>query len=78
MVLCISDSRTYKASAFIESSDGATISSVDNLKILGVHFSNKPDMSAQVEAVCRKFRARVWKLRHLHHRGFSQEDLLKV
>ena len=78
MVLCISDSRTYKASAFIGSSDGVTISSGDNLKILGVHFSNKPDMSAQVEAVCRKFRARVWTLRHLHHRGFSQEDLLKV
>ena len=78
MLLCISDSRTYKASAFIESADGVTISSRDNLKILGVHFSNKPDMSAQVEAVCRKFRARVWTLRHLHHRGFSEEDLLRV
>ena len=63
MVLCISDSRTYKASAFIESADGTTISSVERLKILGVHFSNKPDMSAQVEAICRKFRARVWTLR---------------
>ena len=35
-------------------------------------------MSAQVDAICRKFRARIWTLRHLHHNGFSQEDLLKV
>ena len=78
MVLCISDSKTYKASAYIETPDGETISSVDSLKILGVHFSNKPDMAAQVESVCRKFRARIWSLRHLHHRGFSEADLVKV
>ena len=30
------------------------------------------------EAICRKFRARIWTLRHLYHRGFSQEDLVKV
>ena len=78
MVLCISDSRTYKAAAFIEDANGHRIDSVGALKILGLHFSSKPDMSAQVDAICRKFRARVWTLRHLYHRGFSQEDLLKV
>ena len=78
MVLCISDSRTYKATAYIEDASGTRISSVDALKILGLNFSRKPDMSAQVEAVCRKFRARIWTLRHLHHRGLSQEDLLRV
>ena len=35
-------------------------------------------MSAQVDAICRKFKARIWTLRHLHHRGFAEEDLLKV
>ena len=77
-VLCVSDARTYKATAFIEGTDGTVVDSVDSLKVLGLHFSSKPDMSAQVEAICRKYRARIWTLRHLHHRGFSQEDLLKV
>ena len=78
MVLCISDSRTYKAKAFIEDAEGVEIDSVEKLKVLGLHFSSRPDMADQVEAICRKFRSRVWTLRHLHHRGFSQADLLKV
>ena len=78
MVLCISDSRTYKARAYVEDANGVRVDSVDALKILGLHFSSKPDMAAQVDAVCRKFRARIWTLRHLHHRGFSEEDLLRV
>ena len=78
MVLCVSDSRTYKAKAFIDDGEGVEIDSIDKLKILGLNFSNKPDMSEQVDAICRKFRARIWTLRHLHHNGFSQEDLLRV
>ena len=77
-LLCISESRTYKARAHIETSEGDVISSIDQLKILGVHSSSRPDMSAQVESICQKFRARIWTLRHLHHRGFSEEDLVKV
>ena len=77
-LLCISDARTYKASAYIKDSANNVVSSVESMKILGVHFSSKPDMSAQVEAICRKFRSRIWTLRHLHHRGFSQEDLVRV
>ena len=78
MMLCISDSKTYKASSFMEDADGNVVSSQSNLKVLGFHFSDRPDVSAQVDAICRKYRSRIWTLRHLHHRGFSQEDLLKV
>ena len=78
LLLCISDSRTYEAGAFIVDADGNTIDSGKKMKVLGVHFSSKPDMSAQVDAICQKFRSRVWYLRHLHHNGFSQEDLLRV
>ena len=78
MMLCISDARTYKAAAYLEDGDGNVISSTNKLKILGVHFSDKPDMSAQVEDIARKFRAHLWTLRHLHHRGFSEQDLLRV
>ena len=77
-VLCISDSRTYEASAYIVDSEGNEIDSLQGLKILGVNFSSSPDMTAQVESICKKFRSRVWILRHLSHNGFSQNDLLKV
>ena len=78
MMLCISDSRTYTASAYIESSDGEVVSSSPELKNLGMHFSSKPDMAIQVDSICRKFRARIWTLRHLYQRGFSQQELVKV
>ena len=48
------------------------------MKVLGFHFSSDPNMAAQVEAIKKKFRARLQILRHLRHRGFSQQDLLKV
>ena len=35
-------------------------------------------MAAQVQAICKKFRARIRILRHLHHNGFTEEELLKV
>ena len=60
MVLCVSDSRTYKAAAYLTDPQGNEIESLDNLKILGIHFFDKPDMSAQVDSICRKFRSRIW------------------
>ena len=78
MVLCVSDSRTYEAAAYIKDGEGHEIDSLDELKILGVHFSRKPDMAAQVASICKKFRARIWILRHLHHNGFTEDELLKV
>ena len=47
-------------------------------KILSLHFSARPDMSTQVDSICQKFRSRVWYLRHLHHNGFREEELLRV
>ena len=43
-----------------------------------VHFTIKPDVSAQVDAICNKIRGRIWMLRHLHHNGFSETELLTV
>ena len=78
LLMCVSDSRTYEAGAFIIDREGVTIESCKAMKILGLHFTSKPDVSAQVEAICRKFRGRIWYLRHLHHNGFSQPELLRV
>ena len=35
-------------------------------------------MRAQVDSICQKFRSRVWYLRHLHHNGFNEKELLRV
>ena len=78
LLLCVSDSRTYEAASFIIDKDGSVIESGNAMKILGVHFSSRPNVSAQVESICRKFRSRIWYLRHLHHHGFSQAELLRV
>ena len=76
ILICISDTRTYKAEAFIEDAEGVRIER--SMKILGVHFSNKPDVSAQVSAICKKIRGRIWMLCHLHHNGFTEPELLAV
>lgn len=60
LLMCISDSKTYTAGAFFEDEDGVRVDSTDNMKILGVHFSSRPDVSAQVEAVCKKVRSMIW------------------
>ena len=78
LLMCVSDSRTYEAGAFIVDREGVTVESCKAMKILGLHFTSKPDVSAQVEAICQKFRSRIWYLRHLHHNGFSQPELLRV
>ena len=78
VLLCISDARTYEPVAYIVDRSGNRILPNERMKILGVNFSSRPDASAYVDSVCRKFRSRVWVLRVLHHAGFSQDDLLKV
>ena len=75
-LMVISD-KTNVAS-YIEYSEGNRISSEEGLKILGFHFSNSPNMGAQVDLIKKIIGSRLWSLRHLHHRGFSKPELLKV
>ena len=77
-LLCVSDSKTYEAAAYIDDGRGNIIESVKSLKILGMHFSSRPDVLAQVDSICTKFRSRIWLLRHLHHNGFTEDELLKI
>lgn len=48
------------------------------MKILGFHFSSKPNMASQVDSIRKKFRARLWMPRHLRHRGFNTQELVCV
>ena len=56
MVLCVSNSCTYQAKAFIEDVEGKVVESVDNLKILGVHFSNKPGSCSMGSPITSSFK----------------------
>ena len=77
-LICITDLKTYQAGAFIIDEEGSTIDSGQRMKVLGLNFTYRPDMTSQTEAICQKFRSRIWYLCHLHHNGFSQEELLRV
>ena len=76
--LLISELKSYLPKAYFIDSEGGQVQSGDKMKILGFEFSSDVNMSAQVEAIRRKFYARKWILNHLRHAGFSKADLLKV
>ena len=77
-LLCIAETKAYVPRAHFFDMDGNKIQNQNSMKILGFFFSADPDMNAQVVDIKRKFRARIWSLRHLGHVGFSESDLLKV
>ena len=77
-LICISSSLNHKTAAFIEDKDGVRRESSDRLKVLGWHFSDRPNVSAYIDVLRRRFRERYWVLRHLKRNGFTTEDLLKV
>ena len=76
--LLISELKNYIPTAYFTDNEGTKITAGNTMKILGFNFSSDPDMTAQVAAIKAKFRSITWILRHLGHRGFSKEDLVKV
>ena len=76
--LLISELKSYLPKAYFRDHQGGEVRAGDNMKILGVHFSLEPGMTAQVADIKRKFTARIWALRHLGRLGMAQKDLLAV
>ena len=58
--------------------DQTIIHSQNTLKILGFQFGSRPDIGVQVETMSRKFRRRVWILRHLKKASIPQIHLVKL
>lgn len=54
------------------------IKNANNMKVLGFQLSSAPDMAAQVAEIKRKYRSRLWILKHLAHWGLRKPDLLCV
>ena len=76
--MCISETKSCIPGTHFFDLEDNPIKTVSTMKVLGFQFPTDPDIRVQVESIRRKFVARIWTLRHLGHRGFSQEDLLKV
>ena len=77
-ILCVSDALNYKATVFIEDSDGNRVESGEKLKILGFHLDSRPGIHAHVEALKKRMRETTWILRHLRLAGFNTEELATV
>ena len=76
-MLCISSNINYNVTSYIRTG-GEEIRSTEELKILGFWFSNKPNVSLHVQKMAKKFRSRLWSLRHLKQSGMTPGDLLFV
>ena len=62
MLLCVSGALSYTAEANIRDLDGSVITSegVGDLKMLGFHFSGRPNVNEHLEVLKKRFRARYW------------------
>ena len=48
------------------------------MKVLGFYFGTEPNVHINMKEVQRKFKSRLWSLRHLKKNGFTEADLVKV
>ena len=64
-MICFSGATEYEADAFLLDSDQNRIGCSKTIKALGLHFSNRLDMEAQVVHITKSLRSRYWTLRNL-------------
>ena len=64
-MLCISSAKSYRPQSYFLSADGTKLTSSDTLKILGFTFNSEPNAKEHLRILQRKFKSRVWTLRHL-------------
>ena len=77
-MLCVSDTKTYMAEAFILDGDGHKTTSGGGMKVLGYHIDSRPTAHAHVRALQVRMRDTVWILRHLGLASFTKEELARV
>ena len=74
-VLCISAASTGTVESYINTAN-SRITSTNQLKILGFWFDQRPGVELHIEKLEKKFRSRLWTLRHLKRSGMTERDLL--
>ena len=77
-LICISPSLNYDVSTYLELPGGTRIESGNELTILGFSFGTKPDVSAHVGLILKKYAARSWMIRHLKNGGVDEKTLVAV
>ena len=78
-MLSISAANSYVASSYLVTTDGMKILTTrEKMRVLGFYFSTEPNVKENMRLVQKKFKCRVWALRHLKRNGFCQADLVKV
>ena len=79
-LLCISDSLTFKAGAYVRDVGGEILETAlpDSMKRLGFHFSDRLTVSKLIEVLRKRFRARLCILVHLRNAGLNELELVKV
>ena len=78
-MICVSDSLTYEAKAYIGDGAGGTIEiTTGSIKILGFHLSSKPGVAAHMEEMRKRFRRRLWTILRLRELGFTETALVRV
>lgn len=53
--MCISDAKSNKSEVFFRKSEGELVEGVDEIKILGFKFTDKPNLAAQVASTKQHF-----------------------
>ena len=77
-LLCISPATGTEVSSYIRLNDGTKITSQPELKQLGFTFSARPTVDLHLDRTAKKFRARLWFIRHLKKAAVNKDDLLHV
>ena len=77
-MMCISAARTYVPASYIITTSGERIDTDKTMKILGFHFDTTPTVKYHLKLLHRRFKSRVWALRHLKINGFKQNELVRV
>ena len=75
-VLCISSSKSSTVKSYIDGE--SRVGSGDELKILGFWFGTAPGVGLHIDKTEKKFRQRLWSLRHLKRAGMSTADLIFI
>lgn len=76
-MVCVLDALSYEADAYILDADQQRIGCQPGFKALGMRFSNKPTVDAQVDYIKKVTRSRLWTIRNLKNSGFTEDKLVK-
>ena len=77
-LLVVSSAKSYEAHAHLYDAENVHIDNTNEMKMLGFVFNTRGDVASHIDQLVKKFRQKVWTLRHLRKNGFTEAELVKV